>query len=332
MHGVRGVLLYSGGLDSILAAKLLLDQGIDLTGLYCILPFYPPDLNPDDLESSKLAKQIGLKLEYYRCDKEYIEMVKNPPHGHGKHINPCIDCKLFFLKKASELMEKLDADFIASGEVVGQRPMSQLKHTLNHMEKVSGLKGRLLRPLSAKILEPTIPEIEGKIDRNRLLDISGRGRKRQMELARQYGIMNYSHPAGGCLFTDRFFSVRLRDLFAHQDDVTATDIYLLTIGRHFRINGSLKLIISRDERESIELEKLSGIADYFIRPEFKGPSAFIRGILNEGDLDLINSIISRYGKVTETENRLTFVSKDKSSREITAVPAAVDTIIDSMRL
>ncbi len=332
MQRVKGVLLYSGGLDSILAAKLLIDQGIDLTGLYCILPFYPPDLNPEDLESSKLAKQIGLKLEYYRCDKEYIEMVKNPPHGYGKHINPCIDCKLFFIKKAAELMLKINADFVASGEVVGQRPMSQLKHTLNHIEKVSGLKGRLLRPLSAKILEPTIPEIEGKIDRSRLLDISGRGRKRQMELAKQYGILNYSHPAGGCLFTDRFFSVRLRDFFTHQDAFTATDIYLLTIGRHFRINGSLKLIISRDERESIELEKLSGFADYFIRPEFKGPSAFITGVLKEEDLDLINSIISRYGKVTETENSLTLISKDKSSREITAEPAADDTIIDSMRL
>ena len=156
-------------------------------------------------------------------------MVKSPPHGHGKHINPCIDCKLFFIKKAAELMNRLNADFVASGEVVGQRPMSQLKHTLKHIEKESGLKGRLLRPLSAKILEPTIPEIEGKIDRNRLLDISGRGRKRQMELADQYGIVNYSHPAGGCLFTDRFFSDRLKDLFEHQAEVTSTEIY--QIGR-----------------------------------------------------------------------------------------------------
>ncbi|HOP28417.1 MAG TPA: tRNA 4-thiouridine(8) synthase ThiI [Spirochaetota bacterium] len=332
MSATKGVLLYSGGLDSILAAKLLLDQGIDLTGLYCILPFYPPDLDPEELESSKLAKQIGLKLEYYRCDNEYIEMVKSPPHGHGKHINPCIDCKLFFIKKAAELMNRLNADFVASGEVVGQRPMSQLKHTLKHIEKESGLKGRLLRPLSAKILEPTIPEIEGKIDRNRLLDISGRGRKRQMELADQYGIVNYSHPAGGCLFTDRFFSDRLKDLFEHQAEVTSTEIYLLTLGRHFRINDSLKFIVSRNEHESIELEKLSGIADYFIRPEFKGPSAFITGVMKKEDLNLINSIISRYGKVTETENRLTLITKDKIPEEITAEPAANDIIIDSMRL
>jgi len=332
MSGVKGIVLYSGGLDSILAAKLLLDQGIDLTGLYCILPFFPPDMDPEELESSKLARQIGLKLEYYRCDIEYIEMVRTPAHGYGKHINPCIDCKLFFMKKAAELMEKLDADFVATGEVVGQRPMSQLKHTLNHIEKVSGLKGRLLRPLSAKILEPTIPEIEGKVNRSRLLDISGRGRKRQIELAEIYGIKNYSHPAGGCNFTDRFFAIRLRDLFTHQNEVTATDIYLLTIGRHFRINDSVKVIVSRDERESIELEKLSARADYFIRPEFKGPSAFITGIINRENLDLINSIVSRYGKVTEDEKRLTLISKDKTSSEISALEPADDKIIESMRL
>ena len=331
MSDVHGVILYSGGLDSILAAKLLMDQGIDLTGLYCILPFYPPDLNPEDLESSKLARQIGLKLEYYRCDKDYIEMVKNPPHGYGKHINPCIDCKLFFMKKAAELMVKLNADFVASGEVVGQRPMSQLKHTLNHIEKSSGLKGRLLRPLSAKILEPTIPEIEGKIDRSRLLDISGRGRKRQMELAEQYGITNYSHPAGGCLFTDRYFSLRLKDLFVHQDAVSPTDIYLHTIGRHFRINESLKIIVSRDENESCELEKLSGIADCFIRPEFKGPSVFAKGVVNSNDLELINSIISRYGKVAEDEKRLSVISKNNIS-VIKAAQPADDKIIESLRI
>lgn len=332
MPGTRGILLYSGGLDSILAAKLLMDQGIDITGLYCILPFYPPDMNPEELESSKLAKQIGLKLEYNHCEEEYIEMVKNPPHGYGKHINPCIDCKLFFMKKAAELMEKLEADFVATGEVVGQRPMSQLKHTLKHIEKVSGLKGRLLRPLSAKILEPTIPEIEGKVDRSRLLDISGRGRKRQIELAMHYGIENYSHPAGGCLFTDRFFSIRLRDLFTHQADITATDIYLLKIGRHFRINESLKIILARDEHESIELEKLAGFSDYFIRPEFKGPSVFIKGYMNDQDIELVNSIVSRYSKATEDEKKLTLFLKDKTIRVIKSAPPVDDKITENMRL
>lgn len=332
MSGVRGVVLYSGGLDSILAAKLLMEQGIDVTGLYCILPFFPPDMDPDELESSKMARQIGLKLVYYRCEKEYIEMVKNPAHGYGKHMNPCIDCKLFFIQRAAELMRELNADFVATGEVVGQRPMSQQKYMMLHIEKVSGLKGRLIRPLSAKILEPTIPETEGKIDRSRLLDISGRGRKRQMELAGHYGIENYSSPAGGCLFTDRFFSLRLKDLFMHQDEVSSTDMYLLTIGRHFRVNGSLKLIVSRDERESLELEKLIGLADYLIRPEFKGPSVFINGTMNEEDIELVSSIVSRYGRVTEDENSLTLIAKDKTERVIKAAPPIDDEKIEAMRV
>ncbi len=332
MPGIKGVVLYSGGLDSLLAAKLLMDQGIDLTGLHCILPFYPPDFDPEELETSRQAKDIGLKLVYYRCGKEYIDMVKNPPHGYGKHINPCIDCKLFFMKKAAELMDEIGAEFVATGEVVGQRPMSQQKHTMLHIEKVSGIKGRLLRPLSAKILEPTIPELEGKVDRSRLLNISGRGRKKQMELAESFGISNYSSPAGGCLFTDRFFAERLKDLFTHKPDANETDIYLLKIGRHFRISDSLKIIVARDEHESLELERVLQYSDYFIRPEFKGPSVFIQGDMKEDDLLLINSIVTRYGKITEDENLLTLISRDKTSSEIKAAPPADDKKLESMRI
>lgn len=332
MQGVRGVVLYSGGLDSLLASKLLIDQGIELTGLYCILPFFPPDLDPEELESSKQARQIGLKLVYYRCGKEYIEMLKNPPHGYGKHINPCIDCKLFFMKKAADLMKELGADFVATGEVVGQRPMSQQKHTMLHIEKVSGIKGRLLRPLSAKILEPTIPELEGKVDRSRLLNISGRGRKRQMELAESFGIENYSSPAGGCLFADRYFAERLRDLFSYKPDADDKDIYLLKIGRHFRINSSLKIIVARDESESLELEKAAYYTGFLLIPEFKGPSILIIGTINEEDLILISSISARYGKVTEDENKLTLILRDKSSREIDAAPPIDNIKLDSMRV
>lgn len=332
MPGIKGVVLYSGGLDSLLAAKLLIDQGIDLIGLHCLLPFYPPDFNPEELETSRQAGEIGLKLVYYRCGREYIDMVKNPPHGYGKHINPCIDCKLFFMKKAAELMEEIGAEFVATGEVVGQRPMSQQKHTMIHIEKISGIKGRLLRPLSAKILEPTIPELEGKVDRNRLLNISGRGRKRQMELAESFGISNYSSPAGGCLFTDRFFADRMKDLFIHKPDADETDIYLLKIGRHFRISDSLKIIVARDEHESLELERVMQYSDYFIRPEFKGPSVFIQGEMKDDDLALINSIITRYGKATDDENRITLIFHDKTSRELTAGLPVEDKKLDSMRI
>jgi len=326
------ILLYSGGLDSLIAAKLLMEQGIEVTGLHCILPFYPADMNPEELETSAIAREIGLKLVFYRCGKEYIDMVKNPAHGYGKNINPCIDCKLFFMKKAADLMTEMNADFVATGEVVGQRPMSQLKHMLKHLEKISGIRGRLLRPLSAKILEPTIPELEGKVDRSRLLDISGRGRKRQMELAERYGIKNYSHPAGGCLFTDKYFSSRVIDLFKYCKDCNSNDFCLLKIGRHFRVNENLKIIVSRNESETVELEKLSGEADCFFRPEFKGPSVFAKGPVTEKEIVLINSIISRYGKVTENQNRIIIRFKNGDSGEFTAPEPAEDSILEAMRI
>lgn len=211
MKSVKCILLYSGGLDSLLAGKVLLDEGIDVTGLHCILPYYPPDVDTEDLKESIIAKQIGLKLVHYRCGDEYINMLKNPPHGYGKHINPCIDCKIFFINKAAEIMIETGSDFVATGEVVGQRPMSQYKNTLIHIEN-STLKGRLLRPLSAKLLKPTIPEMNGIVNREKLYDISGRGRSRQIELAKYFGIKDYSSPAGGCLFTDSFISSRIKDL------------------------------------------------------------------------------------------------------------------------
>jgi len=332
MPRTKGILLYSGGLDSLLAAKLLMEQDIELTGLHCILPFYPAEMNPDELESSVSAKEIGLKLVYYRCGKEYIEMVKNPPHGYGKNINPCIDCKIFFMKRAAELMTELKADFVATGEVVGQRPMSQLKHTLIHIEKNTGIKGRLLRPLSAKILEPTIPELEGKVDRNRLLDISGRGRKRQMELAAHYGIKNYSHPAGGCLFTDSFFASRVRDLFKNCNYCNTNDFYLLKIGRHFRLNDNLKIIVSRNEAETMELEKLHGESDCFFRPEFKGPSVFARGRIASEDIKTINSIIARYGKCSPEENSITLTYKSDKTEKSASPEPIDDSRLNLMRI
>jgi tRNA U34 2-thiouridine synthase MnmA/TrmU len=314
----RGILLYSGGLDSLLAAKLLMDQGVELTGLHFILPFYPPDFDFDELHSVKQAKNIGLKLEFYRCGKEYLEMLKNPMHGYGKNINPCIDCKIFFIKKASEYMERYKADFVATGEVVGQRPMSQLKHTLKHIEKSTNLKGRLLRPLSAKILDPTIAEIEGKIDRNRLLDINGRGRKRQLELAAEYGISDYASPAGGCLFTDKNIASRIKDIFDHEDDVGENDIYSATIGRHFRTENNVKIIVSRNEKEGMELEKIKNDADCMAYPEFSGPTIFIKGRMNEQDKEIITAIMTKYGKPEENEKRFHLVYKDKDSVTVNA--------------
>jgi len=170
MDRPRGVVLYSGGLDSLLAARILKDQGLDIIGFSCILPFVKPDIDPKTLRISMLAGQISLDVEYFRCGKDYLEILRKPRYGYGKHINPCIDCKIYFIRKAAEFMKSIGAEFVATGEVVGQRPMSQLKNTLNLIEKESGIKGRLLRPLSARLLKPTIPEMEGIVNREMLPD------------------------------------------------------------------------------------------------------------------------------------------------------------------
>jgi tRNA-specific 2-thiouridylase len=310
----RGIILFSGGLDSLLAARVLLDQGIELIGLHFLLPFTPPDIDPEELSVSHRATLIGLSLINYRCDKEYMEMVRHPPHGYGKNMNPCIDCKIYFLKRARELMEEENASFIATGEVVGQRPLSQMKHMMNHIEKSSGLKGFLLRPLSAKLLEPTRAETDGIVDRNALLNISGRSRKIQMELAARYRITEYSSPAGGCLLTDKNMSKRLMDLFSYIPDYTMTDVYLLTIGRHMRINKSLKIIVSRNERENIELEKYRESADGFIVPDFKGPSILARGVIDDDDVGFIGSIMLRYRNRLDKNNRIVIYRRGEQPR------------------
>jgi tRNA U34 2-thiouridine synthase MnmA/TrmU len=325
------ILLYSGGLDSLIAGKSLIDQGLDVLGLHCILPYFPPDMDPDLLKESINARQIGLNLVHYRCGEEYISMLKNPIHGYGKQINPCIDCKIFFINKAAEMMLETGADFVATGEVVGQRPMSQHKNTLIHIEN-STLKGRLLRPLSAKLLKPTIPEIEGIVDREKLYDISGRGRTRQIELAASLGIKDFSSPAGGCLFTDAFIAARIKDLMKYNPDFKQKDLYLLKTGRHFRINPDLKIIVTKNQIESAELDKYEENSDFFFRPGFSGPSVLVKGVLKEEDINLINSIMCRYGKPSPEENNITIYKNNNIYREIICIEPISDTELDKYRI
>ena len=325
------ILLYSGGLDSLIAAKVLMEQGIEITGLQCILPYYPPDLDIENLKQVKLARTIGLKLVHYKCGDEYINMLKNPKHGYGKEINPCIDCKIFFLKQASMLMHELGADFVATGEVVGQRPMSQLKHTLIHIEKEADLVGRLIRPLSAKIMQPSIPELEGKVDRNRLLDISGRGRKRQLELASYYGITDFELPAGGCLFTDRNIAARIKDSFRTEKYLSPLDLFLLKTGRHFRLNNSAKIIVARNKEETDQLEKYMLNSDYFFTPEFSGPSVFARGELSDTDVKTVVSIIHHYGK-PNNESTVSVFKKGLKVADYKSCVIIDRDILDKMRI
>jgi len=332
MAPCRGILLYSGGLDSLLTAKILMEQGIEVIGLHCVLPFAAPDLDPADLKSSKLAAEIGLPLVYYRCGDEYISLIKNPPHGYGKRMNPCIDCKIHFIKKAGELMKREQADFVATGEVVGQRPMSQLKHMLAHIEKETGLEGWLLRPMSAKLLQPTIAEEKGLVDRSRLYDINGRSRRRQIELVRHFGIERFASPAGGCLFTDPNIAPRVKDLIEKFSSQEPLDFYLLSIGRHFRIGPGAKAIVSKNEAENKVLEKYIDTADYFFIPQFRGPDIYVKGELDDGEMVLISKLLSRYGKPDETENDIDVYKKNTRIKTVKAECPIDQAKLEKMRI
>ncbi|MCL1911691.1 MAG: hypothetical protein FWG13_05755 [Leptospirales bacterium] len=318
-------------MDSLLAAKILMEQGFDVTGFYCILPFTADDFVPEDSPPALLAEKIGLPLVFYRCGQEYLDMVKAPEHGYGANMNPCIDCKIHFMKKAGAYMKESGALFVATGEVVGQRPMSQLKHIMNHILKASNLEGRLLRPLSAKLLKPTIMEEQGIVDRDKLFGIQGRGRKPQMELAAKYGITEYASPAGGCLFTDPNVSARLRDLFAHHKDCSVTDTYLLTIGRHFRLDNGSKLIVARNESEGKKLAFYKDSSPFYFEPSFKGPSALVRGEPESDIVPLAASIICRYGRPDEKNNTIA-VSRLDTLVSINANERAGEELLNKLKI
>jgi len=271
---LKAVSLFSGGLDSILAIKIIQEQNIEVEGVYVDLGFEANKEKIDYLK--KMAKKLDIKLHIVDKQQEYIEKILfNPVYGYGKNMNPCIDCHAFMIRSAKEVMEKIGAKFIISGEVVGQRPMSQRLPALKSVNKLSEADGLILRPLSAKLLPPTIPEIKGWVDREKLLDISGRDRKRQLELAKKYNLEGFESPSGGCLLTDINFSKRLKD-YSKYLKLTPNEIEILKVGRHINYQG-YKIIISRNKNENPILKEYQG--DKFIKmfPKgFPGPVGLIQ--------------------------------------------------------
>jgi tRNA-specific 2-thiouridylase len=241
---VRALGLCSGGLDSTLAGVVLRDLGIEVEWVTFETPFFSA------AKAQKASEMTGIPLTVKPIYPVYIEMLKNPPAGYGKHMNPCMDCHALMFKLAGEIMREKNFDFLFSGEVLGQRPMSQNRTSLRYVEKHSGFDGYILRPLSAKNLPQTTPEKEGLIDREMLLDIAGRGRKTQIKLAEKLGVRDYPTPAGGCLLTDKGYTNRLRDLFEHQDHYTEAELHLLKFGRHYRLNPETKLIVGRTQKDN----------------------------------------------------------------------------------
>ncbi|THB74410.1 MAG: DUF814 domain-containing protein [Desulfobacteraceae bacterium] len=239
--------LCSGGLDSILSALVLVRQGIDVTWVAFETPFFSAK------EARNAAKQNNIPLIVKDITDDYMEMLKAPKAGFGKNMNPCMDCHALMFAKAGDMMKDMGFDFLFSGEVMGQRPKSQTKNALRYVQKNSGFRDRILRPLSAKLLEETVMEKEGLVDRERLHDISGRSRKEQIRLADEFGVTHYPSPAGGCLLTDAVFSRRLKDLLDSQESYQKKELYLLKMGRHFRLDRRFKAIVGRSQADNKQI-------------------------------------------------------------------------------
>ena len=280
---VKALVLMSGGLDSLLATKIILDQGIDIVGINFILPF----------EKRKKISVDGIDLKEVKIGLDYLNIIRHPKFGYGSGINPCIDCKIFMLKRAKELMKEYKASFIVMGDVVGQRPMTQNLRAINIIERESDTEGLILRPLSAKLLPETIPEKNGWVDRSKLYGISGRSRKFQIELAKKFNIKNYEQPAGGCRLTEKEFAKKMRNRLNMESDIGKMDfddINLLSIGRHFF--GKSWIIVGRNKEENEKLRKLAKKSDTLIEPDFSGPTILIRG--KEKEIQKALDLLYRY--------------------------------------
>lgn len=274
---VRALGLLSGGLDSILAVKVLQEQGIKVTAVSFVTPFF------NAKNASRFAKILNIELVLKDITEEHLKVVSSPKHGYGSGMNPCIDCHALMLKIAGDIMLEKGLDFIFTGEVLGERPMSQNKRSLQIVAEESGYADYILRPLSARLLPETKPEKESKVDRMRLLDISGRQRKIQFEMAKRYGIKNAPNPAGGCLLTDPTFSERLRDLMNKKEIPTIHDIKLLKVGRHVRLDENSKIVIGRNKDDNKTMSSMENKGYAIFSPRgVRGPHCMVpRGLAGD---------------------------------------------------
>ncbi len=331
----KALALFSGGLDSILAVKVMLQQGIDVEAVNFTSPFFLCK-NPTagcSSEAVRVAGELGIPIKVIELGSDFLEMLKAPRHGYGSGMNPCIDCRIFFLRKAGEYMAECGADFIITGEVLGQRPMSQRKDAMRLVERECGLQGLLLRPLSARHLPPTIPEQEGWVDRESLLGISGRSRKEQMRLAGEMVIKGYPIPAGGCLLTEPSFLSKIRDVFAHAEELTMRQFSLLRVGRHFRLGPRTKVIIGRNEAENEVLEGMVAPGDATLRwPGGGSPLALVAGDTGEEFLKTAAQVLLRYTKAEPARETTVLAALNGVARSLKVVNEFDDVMVAEFRL
>ncbi len=344
---VTAIGMISGGLDSTLALRLLLDQGVRVKAVnfytgFCItetrrrLGGRTRDGEPPRNEALRAGADCGVEVELVDLSGSgYLDVVANPRHGYGANANPCIDCRIFMMSEARRIMEREGADLVFTGEVLGQRPMSQRRPTLALIEKESGLSGRLLRPLSARLLPPTIIEQEGRIDRSRLLGISGRGRKDQIALAARLGIDDYPQPAGGCCFlTDEAFGRKFHDLMDRRAErrIERDEIILLATGRHFRLGERVKLLVGRTEGENAVLDRHAEGRWRLTTPEHLGPLALVEGEPDPEQRRLASGIVARYGKGRAHPEVRVHWSRAGEELTVAVAPLADEGVLERLRL
>lgn len=286
---IRALGLLSGGLDSMLAGAVLRAQGLDVTFICFVTPFYGAE------RAREAAAHLNLPLKVVDFTEKFLPLLYEPPHGFGRGHNPCIDCHVLMIREAGTVMAAEGFDFVFTGEVLGQRPMSQNRGSLNLVARESGLADLLLRPLSAKLLKTTRPELEGWVDRDRLLNLSGRGRKPQIALAAEYGITRYPAPAGGCLLTDPGFAHRLKELLGQGVRASRPELELLKWGRHFRLPGGAKAVVGRTQRENEAILALKSPGDICLKLEsHPGPLVLVSGGIEDRDLQIAAGLAAAY--------------------------------------
>jgi tRNA U34 2-thiouridine synthase MnmA/TrmU len=312
---IKALVLLSGGLDSALAARIVLEQGIETVAINFISPFCRCTKKGCRHQAIQVANEFKIPIQVVSKGREYLEVIKNPKYGYGSGMNPCLDCRIFTFRKAKIYMNEIGASFIVTGEVLGQRPMSQHRKALNLIEREAGLEGLILRPLSAKLLPPTLPEKMGWVKREKLLAIRGRSRKPQMELAKQFNYKDYACPSGGCLLTDPSFAARLRDLLAKNPKADLNDVKLLKFGRHFWVN-STKVIVGRNQYDNAKILLLAKPDDFIMEvSDYLGPVTLIRGQKEVEVLRKAACLTSFYSKApTGSETKVYFGPKSESRR------------------
>ena len=328
----HAIALFSGGLDSALAILLMLRQDIKVTAL-TFMTHFGCDLGDRSSCGSNpfpTAEKYGFNVKLMHLGQKFVDIVANPRFGRGSEMNVCIDCRILMLREARAFMEMTNADFIITGEVMGQRPFSQVKDKLFVVEREAGLQGKLLRPLSARLLPATEPELRGLVDRDQLEGIRGRSRKRQLELAEQFGLEDYPSPAGGCLLTDHSYSNRLRDLMLHSDRLTFDDLNLLKVGRHFRLDRQTKIIVGRNEVENNQLAAMKKSALLVLEaPDVGSPLTLLVGNPSEDNRQLAGAITARYSagrNLPAVAVRWTRIS-DGREETISVLPATDEQLI-----